>query len=224
MSLATKVQRGIDTYIGSLLCILASPFTPRAQDIGTPKRILIVKLWAVGESILVLPFIHALKKQYPQAEIDVFTRARNATVFTDNRDIAQLRILENGGFKGGRRAYDLVFDTEPFFKLSALISFYFGRQTIGFDHGLRSLLYSRKVHYNDTQHVVLTYLDFMEAIGQKTEAPTHLVELPFSKADEQAALDSLTKAGVDLKAPLIGICATSAESAHSRLWPKERFA
>jgi len=223
-SFAVKLQRFIDDYIGAILCFLLWPFTPRPHEIGTPKRIIFVKLWAVGESVLILPLIKAVKERYPQAEVSVFTRARNAGTFTEMPEIDQVLILEKGGLKGGFRKYDITFDCEPFFKISALISFFLGKQTVGFDHGIRSKMYTYKSHYNDNQHVVRTYLDLLNTIGAPAPVPTHLVPLSYSATDAKKAEEYLEKEGISSKDTLIGFCATSAESAHSRLWAPERFA
>jgi len=218
-----KLQRFVDRFIGNILCNLFWPFKPQKKNIFQPKKILIVKLWAVGESILTLPLISELKKKYPNTQIDVLVRKRNKDIYTLNKNIGAVLLLNKKNVISNFKKYDLVFDCEPYLNISAILSFWLGKQTIGFSHGQRAKLYNYKIKYNDQQHVVKTYLDLLIPICKEIKNPKKLVKLEYSLYDLEIINKLLKSYSLDDK-KLIGICATAAESAHSRMWPKEKFA
>jgi heptosyltransferase-3 len=55
-----------------------------------PKRILVITLRYLGDTLLVTPLISALKKAYPEAEIDVLLPAANIGMLEGNSEISQL--------------------------------------------------------------------------------------------------------------------------------------
>ena len=50
------------------------------------SRILIVQLWGIGETVLTLPAVSALRKKFPDAEINVLATSRNKDVFFNNKN------------------------------------------------------------------------------------------------------------------------------------------
>jgi heptosyltransferase-2 len=219
--------RWFDRIIGSLLILFfwpASLFFPKFR--GEPKRILVIKLWAVGESVLTLPLIQSLKKKYPKASITVLVRDRIRDVFSGQKLISEvcsaeffplLRMLAMF------RRYDLVFDCEPYLNESALLSFWLGKRRIGFSHGLRSLLYTDRVKYNDEQHVVLAYMDLGKVLGIE-EVPKKLVPLATGRTAESKIKRLFNEWGIKNTDRIVCIVPGAAESAKSRMWPAEKFA
>src|SRR3989344_8131411 len=92
-----KLERILDRYIGNILCFVLGMFT-NTPGVLHPKKIILVKVWAVGESVLTLPLIHSLKKRFPDVHIDVLTRKRNRDVYTNNSDINAVFLLEDKPF------------------------------------------------------------------------------------------------------------------------------
>ena len=214
------LQRALDRFIGALVSLLFAPFV-RHEPVPQPRRICVVKLWAIGESILTLPMIAALHKKFPSATIDVIVRDRNKQVYVNQPFIDRVVMLKDALKLFNH--YDLCIDCEPYLNISAIISFYVAHQSLGFRHGVRHLLYSRTVPYNDNQHVVLTYLDLISSYG-KQNPPTVLVSLRYSLLDKQHVDRYLKDVKIGRKTYLVGIEAGAAESAECRMWPKEKFA
>lgn len=214
-----KLERFIDRYVGNVLCFILGIFTT-TPGVLAPKKIIVVKLWAVGESVLTLPMIHLLKKKYPEAQIDVFTRKRNKDVYMDDTDVTNVFLFEDKPFRLFKK-YDVAIDCEPYLNVSALFSFFLARYALGFDHGMRARLYTHKIHYNDEQHVVQTYCDLLRFFDI-FERPTELVRLGYEDIANKNALRLLQERKI--KGFLVGFCCGAAESGQGRKWAKERFA
>lgn len=221
------VLRWIDRILGYLLCIpiwlVSLPF-PKAKL--EPKRILVIKLWAMGESIITLPMIRAIKKKYPKATIDVLCTPRVKAVYAGNKDIHEIisKSIPALVFQMfSRRRYDIAFDCEPYLNCSALLAWKLARRRIGFSHGVRSLLYTDRIAYNDRQHITLTYLDMAAPLGV-AEKPERLIPVATTAADEKK-VDTLFKEwGIKKGDRLVCVCPGVAESSRSRIWPPKRFA
>lgn len=219
--------RWIDRVIGALLIFplwIFSFLFPKPR--GKPRRILIIKLWALGESLLVLPLIRAVRKKHPRARIDVLCRDRVRAVFEGQKTVNGLLSAEPARIPGlfsRFRSYDLVFDCEPYLNLSSLFSWWLGRRRIGFDHGVRSLLYTDRIRYNDRQHIVLTYMDLGRPLGV-WERPERLIPICVGSEDEKYVDCLFKESGIKDGDLLVAVCPGVAESSRSRIWPARRFA
>jgi len=123
-----KFFRGIDRIVGKLLIpiiwFLSLPF-PKSKL--RTRSILIVKLWALGESVLTLPLIHAIKTKYPGASITVLAREKVHSVYTENKDISEVKSAEVFPLIAlftKFKKYDVVIDCEPYLNESALLSWW----------------------------------------------------------------------------------------------------
>jgi len=223
-----ELERFIDRGIGNALCFalgLPLKLLPKSK-IKEPKRILIVKLWALGESVLTLPLIKALHAAYPDAQIDVLVRKRNYAVYKDIPFINQIHLLEKNNLFSVLKLfkkYDWSFDCEPYLRISALLSLHCAKRRFGFSHTFRSWLYTDKVDFNDQQHEVLTFLDLAKSAGIYYN-PEKLEKLPYSDKDKEKVESVLKENGVTAEDLLVGMCISVAETSHSRKWPLERFA
>src|SRR3989344_9511778 len=157
-----------DKHLGSVICrILALFKSAKAPALEVPKKILVIQLWGIGETILTLPASDALRKKYPNAEITLLATKRNQDVYYKrNFKIITLNlnpfsiisfILKN------HKKYDLVVDMEEYLNVSSIISFFTGKSSVGFSHGARAKLYGKKAAYNDSQHCVQTFMDLARA-------------------------------------------------------------
>src|SRR3989338_3507830 len=184
------VIRFVDKHLGHLICNLLGLFG-RNKNRGKKdyKKILVVQLWGIGETILTLPSIEALRKNFPKSEINVLATSRNKDVFFNNQNISNLKIAKLNPFSlagfifRNFKKYDLVIDMEEYLNISAIISFFAGKVVVGYSHGSRAKLYDFKVKYNDKQHAVQTFLDLVREINITYDA-NELPKLQYSKTDE----------------------------------------
>ncbi len=218
----------IDRYLGNILCNMLGVFS-RKKIVGKANKILLVQLWGIGETILMLPALEALRKKYPNAQIDVLATLRNKDVFFDNKNLDNVYLIKLNPFSMLRfilkniNKYDVVLDMEEYLNVSAIMSFFAGKSIVGYSHGTRSKLYDYKVNYNDKQHAVQTFLDLAREIGVKYEMDK-LPGLNYSKSDKNTVERFLKENKIGDKDFLVCVAPGAAESAKSRMWPFERYA
>jgi heptosyltransferase-2 len=211
-------QRFIDKFIGSFAISGLFPFRLFDKE-PKGKKVLLVKLWAIGDSILVLPMVKALKKN--GYDVDVLTRTRIRSVF-DAYDIDKVIDLDVEGVRilNLSRRYDYVIDCEPYLNISAIVSFFLGKQRIGFSDQWRSMLYNKKTRFMKDRHMVQNYLDMVRLIGIRYDTDK-LENLQVSKK----AILKVNGFVKKLKAKkIIGITPGVAETVKSRMWFEDRFA
>jgi heptosyltransferase-2 len=186
-------------------------------------KIAVLRLWALGESILVLPMLRELKKRFPDAEITVFCTKGNAGVFKGQGFVGKVRVVWTKDLPGlavkEKGAYDVCIDTEPHFNISAIIASIIGKYAIGYSYGARGKLYDAPIEYNDKQHAVFTICDLLKPLGGACR-PKELVRLRWSKEDGEKAKGMAAGLG----RPIIGIHPGCGGTAPWREWPESRFA
>ena len=181
----------LDRYFGIFLCYLLAAIhlfkemVAPAEEPVRVRRILMVKLWGVGNIILLLPIFRLLRERYPRAEIHLLTLARNGQLLEGNpyldriwtvgeAGIVQLAVSLLRTLFGLRRArIDLFLDFEQFARSSALMGFMIGApQRLGLKTPRqgRSVLYTAQVRYREDQHMSQTFLDVARAAGVETDA------------------------------------------------------
>lgn len=216
-----------DKYLGSLICrILVFFKSVKTPNFGEPKKILIIQLWGIGETILTLSALDALWKKYPDAEITLLVTKRNHDVYY-NKGFKIITLNLNpfsimSFILRNYKKYDLVIDMEEYLNVSSIISFFVGKYNVGYSHEARSKLYSKKVLYNDKQHCVQTFLDLARALGISYNSNL-LPNLNFDAEDEAFVNDFLNKNNLKKNDFLVGVAPGAAESAKSRTWPIENY-
>lgn len=220
----------LDKYFGSLTCLLLSINKLfRHKKIRNYNRILIIQLWGIGETILALPAIEALRNKYKKSNIDILITSRNKEIFYRNKNINDIKVLKLNPVSiklfilRNFRKYNLVIDMEEYLNTSSIIAFFTGKERIGYSHGIRANLYTETVDYNDKQHVVYTFLDLLKPLGIK-KTVEKLSQLNYSNNDKNNVDRLLKNYNLNKKNLLVSFGVGAAESAKSRMWPKERFA
>ena len=198
----------IDKYVGNLMCNFISLFNKKKPCDVKFGKILVVQLWGIGETILTLPAIEALRKKFPEAEINILATPRNNGIYYKNKNI---------------KKYDLVIDMEEYLNVSVIMSFFVGYKIIGYSHNSRAKLYTSKIKYNDAQHAAQTFLDLVRSLGINYGIHK-LPKLNFSKSDKNF-VDKLLK-GSEIKNSEFVVCIApgAAESAKARIWPLGMYA
>src|SRR5689334_10445280 len=93
------------------------PILPMITDRAAVRRILVVKLRAIGDVLLATGVIPNLRKAFPRAEIDFLTEKPAREVVEGNPDLHEVIVFDPAAQSGAglilavrRRKYDLVID------------------------------------------------------------------------------------------------------------------
>jgi len=123
------------------------------QLVGS-ENFLVVRPGGIGDGIMSIPFLKALRKRFPKSKITLLCVQKNKAALNHLQIFDELVVLDNiGGLHGNiyklyKSHFDVVFDLEPFRKISSVITFLSGaRIRIGFDTNSRRLLYTHHVTY-----------------------------------------------------------------------------
>jgi heptosyltransferase-2 len=223
----------IDKLFGLPYCIILGIIKLFSRKKIPPKdktrNILIIQLWGIGETILTVPAIKSLKQRYKNTAIDVLCTQRNKDVYFGYSFISKLNVIKPSLISikwfviKNLRKYDIVIDMEEYLNISAIMAFYLGNCTMGYSHGARSLVYTKKVDYNDQQHTSKTFFDLVKALGVKGSVK-RLEKLNYTGTDKKIVNLTLKYSKISKKSFIVGIAPGAAESSKSRMWPKQNFA
>lgn len=220
-----KNLRLADRVLGSCLYELYG-LSPRRRK-NTGKRLIAIKLWAIGESVLILPALKALhSKGY---KISVLCTDQNSKVFEDITFIENVFVLELSPLKIRslmstirKKMFGVCIDFEPYTKFSAVLCYQSGASTrIGFSN--RSSLYTKSVEPDEDLHAVKNFVNLASQL-EKIPYPKGLVKLNFRTGDMKSVEKLLDSYRIKKTDMLIGIHAGSAGSSTSRRWETNKFA
>lgn len=167
-----SIARIIDKYfIGLFILIffwLKCVFIYKKKSIiQHPKRILIIRLWALWSSLLTFPMIKQLQDHYGEnVKYDLLATSRNIGVFKNQWYFDQIyNFFSLKGFLKilfGFKKYDIVIDAEEYFCVSSLISLWVWKLTAGYDNVfIRRLAYLFPCHYSERKHNLLNCLSLL---------------------------------------------------------------
>lgn len=225
-----KFLRFIDKFIGRIIVFpLLFLKIFKRQTFENPKRILAIRLWGLGSSVLNVPAIKAIKECYPDSTLMILEGSRIKGVFSAYRftdEIYTMNITIHDMVKfifRNFRKFDLAIDFEEYFSSSTIIAFLTGRKAVGFRKGFPAALFDLKVNFNDQQYVVETYFDLIRALQCKSGKGL-LIYPEFSPEKLEEIASKLRILGInDGSGSLVGFCAGAGESTCERMWPIENF-
>ncbi len=237
---STNSLKFLDKYFFGFLALIFGPFVKLFSSSKKPnkeeiRKILIIKLWAMGDSIMTLPMIKAIKEKYPDAEIDVAVKPNDSIVFKKHKFIDKIMLIQPKNFFSlikMFKKYDVVFDLEPYLNLSAIAASYCGKKRIGFSHGIRKLFYTNTINFNKTKHIAKMYFEmarFIDVFQENNKknnlikSNKTLIELKYSKDAEKKVNEILKREKISKKDVLIGFNPSVGASVKEREWPKENF-
>ncbi len=238
-----KFIRLIDRYVGiPVMYLLAigrmSISRRRIRVRSSPRRMLLVKFWGVGNIFMMLPAVRSLRTAYPHSETDLLTMETSKEAATalgifdavyaiDTTDAVTLLTSTFRKLRQLRKKnYDLIVDFEQFAKFSALFVGLVGcRDTFGYrTHGQhRHYLYSHPVEYENHVHITQSYHALTAAAGAGLLRPADYrisEELPGERSAREALGQKLPISQNGLMALLhVGTSINFVE----RRWPLEYF-
>src|SRR5438445_4163655 len=166
---------------GRRLAPLGATTPPAAgRTWARPRRVLAIKFYGLGNLVMILPTLAALRAAVPEVEIDFLTLPGNEALLERSGLVTRVLTVEVATFPRFVRAgvrltrrlraggYDAVLDFEQFLKVSGIFGFLSGApELIGFDtegqH--RGWLYTTRVVSTDSVHTRELFLRLAIPLG-----------------------------------------------------------
>ena len=165
MTLKIETIKCIDRLIGRFLVYSLEKLPLRQGGYGS--SFLFIRPGGIGDAVLLIPSILALKQCRPEATIDVLAEQRNSAIFTlctqiDNiynydtvRDILSIF----------RKKYDIVIDTEQWHRLSALVARMTGApMLIGYATNERKRMFTHPIPYSHDAYEEDSFLNLLRPV------------------------------------------------------------
>jgi lipopolysaccharide heptosyltransferase II len=160
-----RFLKWFDSFIGHLITVCLTQ--PQAKPVIVAKSILLIRPGGIGDAVLLIPCIQAIRNRYPSVKITVLAERRNGAVFGLCPDIDKLLMYDHSAelLKTLRDNYDVVIDTEQWHRLSAVVA----RMTrapllIGYATNERSRLFTHSVPYSHDDYEVDSFLGLLEPL------------------------------------------------------------
>lgn len=147
IAVGIRLLKFADRTLGTALAKCLSAKVPCHDHI--PGSFLIIRPGGIGDAVLLIPAIQALKQKYPDAVISVLAEKRNASTFRLCPHIKEIFLYDKPKqlFKAIRGNFDVVVDTEQWHRLSAVVARLSGAcVSIGYATNERKKLFSTQLH------------------------------------------------------------------------------
>jgi heptosyltransferase-2 len=193
-----RILRRFDRYVLGAITLVLGPavkFLSSGREPFSLRKVLLIKLWAIGDSVLSLPLIHAIRDLYPDSRIDVLCHPSNKAVF-DHAGGAVSNVVE-------------------------ILSAFCAKRRVGFRNRLRWLYYDHTVDTGLNRHAVEKYLEMGSFFG--ITGRNRLIPLGNSDRSREAVERLLRENRISPDGAPVGFCAAVGNSVKARQWPRERF-
>lgn len=198
-------------------------------------KILVRETNWLGDVLMSLPFLSALRRRYPEAHIAVLVRPRTAAILQHHPGVDKLLMCEEEGRHRGMGLFNLAGDLRTLRydvayilpnSFSSALMVWLARvpERIGYATDGRSLLLSRALKKTPalrSMHETLLYLNLL-GTGPE-EAGCAEPRLQLLTEEEDAARRRLASLGLKEDRPVVGIVPGAVYGTAKR-WPAERFA
>ena len=194
-------------------------------DLDQIRRILILRMGPLGETLLTTPVIRALRQRFPEAHIAYMVAPGREDLVSENPNLDEVITysvsIPKLIYEMAKRSFQMVVVLQPTFRLVlhtflARIPFRIGFET---NSGKGRLLHAA-VPNNIDQHETARYLDVVRGIG--IEPDSREPEMFVNATAQSWADDFLAGVGVSSDRPLIGL--NPGSGSESRRWSKTGFA
>jgi len=232
-----KLLRFLDFYLGIPLSFFLSLFLRRGKGFEqTPQRIIVSKFAGLGDAILLLPSLRALRKLYPDAEITLlgstltesflrnFPRYVDRFVTLDVKALVRPRYLLKTIQSLRSYRYDLAIDSEQWARATPVLFALSGMPArLGFNTPgqYRHYAFSKTVDHSPSHHELDNFLRLIERLGAQN--PDRTITMPLEPALVSAVKESLSRQGWRSSQRLIVFHPGCGTHGFPREWPPENF-
>ena len=230
-----KLYYWLDRYLGTPLCFLLSWFTsPKVKKEQAYTKILVIKLGMLGDAILLIPALRALREKFHNAHIVILCSEANLPIFLRCPYINEYMVIKFPDlinpvlFFGLLRRlkkyrFELAIDFEQWMRVSSIIAFFSSaKERLGFktEGQGRRYLFTQTVVHEKERHEVECFLDLLRPQGIETNNR----RLELWPAEENIKEADWLLNSLNLRSDFIVLHAEVSETARQRQWPLENFA
>ncbi|TAE00904.1 MAG: lipopolysaccharide heptosyltransferase II [Bacteroidetes bacterium] len=198
-----------------------------------PKKILIIRLSSIGDIILTTPLIRAVRKQFPEAEIDFLVKTEFSDLLKYNLQINKIiKFDKNLKIKGlnelknqiQAQKYDWIIDLHKNLRSRYLVFFSNAKLITNYSkqYWYRTLLILFKINLYP-KPIKKVYLHYFDAVSVANIIDDDQgTEIFFSEKENQNYLQIIENQGYKNQKPILAIC--PAASANTKKWLSDGFA
>ena len=206
------------------------------KELMQAQNILVVKISAIGDVVLVTAALKALRKKYPRAKICCLTGQESRSLLQRCPYVDELLVIDLQGRektwwglyrfsrKLARMHFDKVIDFQNNRRSHLLTALSFCRASYGYDNGKWGRLLDHRVR-NDQPDMPPVQHQFrvLEMLGIDLP-PDARLEMWLSKKDQQYIQELLETEWVSGNQKLVGINLAASEHWETKNWPLEHMA
>ena len=226
---STRLQQHLDRYFGIPLCVLLRPFSKRAPTTPTPKKILFIQLSALGDTILAIPTIRAIRRAFPNAEVTMLASPTNLNYLAECPYIDRRIPFHKPGSRLisllRRERFDWAIDLEHWPRLSALLAYATGApMRVGFSTKgqYRHFLFTETVPHIQGRHEVRNFLSLAAQLNCSVQELG--LEVWWREKERAWVREVLVEEGISLEKPLIVLHPEAGRRGEPRRrWPQGRY-
>jgi len=199
-----KIFRFFDRYLGIPIVILLAFFTRRRNrlPIESIKNILVIKLAAIGDAILLIPLVRRLKNSFPDAKITFLCSDINRSIVEKISYVDEVMNCRVYDFKNPLKffsfvkrlrkiKYEVVIDAGQWERINAIITCFARKDySIGFKtkRQVKHIMYDAIAEHSRTKHELENFMDLLVPLGiipVTSRLPSDELQLEFflTKAD-----------------------------------------
>lgn len=162
--------KNLDRFMGGILVWLFSlrKNAPPQKPLSEIRTVLIIRPGGMGDAVLLIPMLRALKARFPSATIHVLAERRNAEIFGWVPDLVSTVFCYDRGrdlIRVLAQRYDLVIDTEQWYRLSAVAARLIrAGLRCGFATNERAKLFDVPVAYDPDRYEAENFLGLLSAL------------------------------------------------------------
>ncbi len=214
------------------------PAPQGASDIG-PRNILGIKLVGLGDTVLMLTPLAALRREFPGARITVLVTPLSVGILTAQPSIDDTIVYDLFGKDRGiagilrivrslrARKFDCVIDFEQHFQLTSIVAYLTGaRRRLGFYFGEspRKGIFTDPVAIDPNRHMVDSYMHLLVPLGLTSPAVQELERISIPDEDAEPVEKWLSAAGIGPGDVLVGMHPGSGPRAPAKRWGAGNYA
>lgn len=186
--LKIELMKLIDRLAGGIVTACLSSASQR--QIRVPRKFLVIRPGGIGDAVLLMPALRALQVAYPGCSIEILAEKRNAAAFGLISGIGTIHLYDSplGIVSVLRGCYDVVIDTEQWYRLSTVVARLTGTLTqIGFATNKRKRLFSHPVSYDNNQYEAYSFFELLEPLGISIPP---MIDTPFLELPNSALVEA----------------------------------